>query len=139
VPDQIEGWTVATLKQYFDQRLLDIDKAVQAALAAAKEAVRSERESSQLAISKSEENAEKWRDNANEWRGAMTDRERTFATAKDLEQLKQRVDEVRDRVNTIGEQSLGGRRQKDDQRTWIAALVGVVIGLIALWRVFTGH
>lgn len=36
---ELHGWTPAVLKQYVDQRFLDSDKAVSAALQAAKEAV----------------------------------------------------------------------------------------------------
>src|SRR5688572_6075756 len=49
------------------------ERAVAAALAAAKEAV-----------AVAEKNAEKWRESANEWRGAMNDRERQFPTRKEL-------------------------------------------------------
>lgn len=69
------------LKEYFERILVEKDKAINSALATAKEAVLV-----------AEKNAEKWRDNANEWRGAMTDREKTFATKVDLENLKERMD-----------------------------------------------
>lgn len=58
-----------SLKEYFERILAEKDKAITAALAAAKEAV-----------GVAEKNAEKWRDQANEWRGAMTDREKKFIT-----------------------------------------------------------
>lgn len=51
----------------YEQRFELQDKAVTAALAAAKEAV-----------SIAADNADKWRANANEWRTAMDDRERQF-------------------------------------------------------------
>lgn len=57
------------LRDYFNQRFIDQDRAVSAALAAAKEAV-----------DKAEREGQRWRDNANEWRGAMSDRERNFLT-----------------------------------------------------------
>jgi hypothetical protein len=57
----------------YDQRFQAQEKAVVAALAAAKEAV-----------TVAEVNAEKWRESANEWRGAMNDRERQFPTRKEL-------------------------------------------------------
>jgi hypothetical protein len=56
-----------------DQRFAAHDRAVQAALASAKEAV-----------DKAETNAEKWRNSANEWRGAMGDRERDFLTRREF-------------------------------------------------------
>lgn len=57
------------LKEYFEKILEEKDKAINIALAAAKEAV-------QVA----EANAEKWRNQSNEWRGAMNDREKKFIT-----------------------------------------------------------
>lgn len=57
------------LKEYFEKILEEKDKAINIALAAAKEAV-----------GVAEKNAEKWRDQANEWRGAMNDREKKFIT-----------------------------------------------------------
>ena len=68
----IEKETVS-LKEYFEKILVEKDRALNAALAAAKEAV-------QIA----ETNAEKWRNQANEWRGAMNDREKKFITRGEL-------------------------------------------------------
>lgn len=85
-PDQTQhqsGWTLETLKVHIDQRFTDNDRALQAALASAKEAVLV-----------AEKNAEKWRDNANEWRAAMTDRERNFASSKSLSDIEQRMDKM---------------------------------------------
>ena len=62
-----------SLKEYFERVLAEKDKAITAALAAAKEAV-----------SIAEKNAEKWRDQANEWRGAMSDREKNFVTRREV-------------------------------------------------------
>jgi len=73
--------------QRFDdtnQRFADQDKAVQAALAAAKEAVQSALVSSEKAVDKAEGNSEKWRDAANEWRGAMNDRSREFLPRREF-------------------------------------------------------
>jgi hypothetical protein len=58
-----------SLKEHFEKILEEKDKAINIALAAAKEAV-----------GVAEKNAEKWRDQANEWRGAMSDREKKFIT-----------------------------------------------------------
>lgn len=70
------GWTVDTLKALMDERDLRYaqlaaatDKAVTAALAAAKEAV-----------TEAKHNSDKWQENANEWRSAMSDKDRNFIT-----------------------------------------------------------
>lgn len=62
-----------TLKEHFEKILSEKDKALNAALASAKEAV-----------SVAENNAEKWRNQANEWRGAMSDREKNFITRREV-------------------------------------------------------
>lgn len=62
-----------SLKEHIEKILDEKDKAINIALAAAKEAV-----------GVAENNAEKWRANANEWRGAMSDREKNFVTRKEL-------------------------------------------------------
>lgn len=61
------------LKEYFEKILAEKDKALNAALASAKEAV-----------TIAETNAEKWRNQANEWRGAMSDREKNFVTRREV-------------------------------------------------------
>lgn len=67
-------WTVENLKEYIERVLLEKDKAINAALTAAKEAV-------QVA----EVNAEKWRASANEWRSAMNDREKKFPQREEVD------------------------------------------------------
>lgn len=85
----VSAWTSDILKVYFErvvedserfteQRFMDQEKAVAAALAAQEKAVAAALAAAALAVDKAEENAEKWRDAANEWRGAMDDRERDF-------------------------------------------------------------
>jgi hypothetical protein len=122
------GWTVQTLKQYVDQRLIDSGTAVQAALAAAEKAVE-----------KAEKNAEKWRENANEWRGAMSDRERNFATNKDLAMLASRADEIRLDLGKLIALSQGGQGLKNEVRANLGTIIVAVMALIALWRVYSGH
>jgi len=79
------SWTLATLKQHYDQRMLDQDKAVQAALAAAEKAVAAALAAAEKAVEKSETNSEKWRQNANEWRSAMNDREAKFSMKAEVD------------------------------------------------------
>lgn len=72
-----------SLKEYFEKILIEKDKAINIALQAAEKAV-----------TVAEKNAEKWRDNANEWRGAMSDREKTFATKGELETYKESTEKA---------------------------------------------
>ena len=109
------GWTIETLKEHFEKILEEKDKAINIALAAAKEAV-----------GVAEKNAEKWRDSANEWRGAMNDREKMFmgkaefdaykeATEKALKTEKERADKGEGKSMGIG-QVIG----------WILAAIAVI-------------
>jgi hypothetical protein len=74
----MSDWTVDTLKEHVEKILAEKDKAINIALAAAKEAV-----------GVAETNAEKWRDNANEWRGAMSDREKKFLSREEFLAFKE--------------------------------------------------
>jgi len=66
-------WTIGALKEHIEKILEEKDKALKAALAEAKEAVKV-----------AEINAEKWRQSSNEWRSAMNDRERNFVTRREV-------------------------------------------------------
>lgn len=59
----VSPWTIDSLKEHFEQRLLDQEKAIE----------------------KEEGNAEKWRESANEWRQSMLDREVKFAQRTEVE------------------------------------------------------
>lgn len=104
-----------TLKEHFEKILAEKDKAITNALAAAKEAV-----------TVAETNAEKWRDNANEWRGAMTDREKTFATKVDVENLKEWIN--------ISKGKSMGLSQGWSIVISIAGIIGVIIGIVSAFR-----
>jgi len=73
-------WTPATLKALMDerdrryeQRSVDSEKALQAALSAVKEA-----------RDENKHQTDKWQASANEWRQAMTDKDRNFVTKSTL-------------------------------------------------------
>jgi len=87
-----QAWTVETLKIYFEKILEEKDRALQAALTAAKEAVSAALNSSEKAVNKAEENATRWRENANEWRGAMMDREGKFVSRFEYDEWKRGIE-----------------------------------------------
>jgi hypothetical protein len=121
-----ENWTVLTLKQHFDQRLLDQDKAVQAALAAAEKAVAAALAAAEKAREQAENNSEKWRQNANEWREAMNDREVKFAMKP----------EVEGEFRSIRMEISGLKQSRDvgvGRSAVLATVVSVVIGLLMLF------
>lgn len=97
---QVSGWTVDTLKEYFEQRLTDQDKAVQAALTAAKEAVL-----------KAENATDKRFDSVNEFRQQLNDQTNTFLSRPEYnaqhKALEDKVSDLTDRVNTTDGKSSG--------------------------------
>lgn len=88
----VSGWSVDTLKEYFEQRFTDQDKAVQAALLATKEA-----------ITKAETAAEKRFDGVNEFRRTLSDQTATFIPRQEYtvqhESLEKLVSDLADRMN----------------------------------------
>lgn len=114
-------WTISTLKEHFEKILSERDKAIDAALSAAKEAV-----------NVAEANAEKWRTNANEWRAAMSDKDKLlmqrseFVTYKEATEKSMQAEQKR---NNIGE----GRSQGYVQFIgWIVAIVSIVSSVILI-------
>jgi hypothetical protein len=86
------NWTTENLKEHFEGlRKADKD-AIDAALVAADKYNAAQLLSQQRAVEKAENESKEWRNNANEWRGAMSDREKNFATKADVITLKERAD-----------------------------------------------
>lgn len=114
---------VVSLREYIERILEEKDKAVNIALAAAKEAV-----------GVAEKNAEKWRDQANEWRGAMTDREKTFATKAEVAAYKESTERalaVEKERSDKGEGRGVGLAQGWSILLATVGLAGGLIGIIA--------
>ncbi len=108
---QVSGWTVDTLKAYFEQRFRDQEKAV----------------------AKYAEDSEKWRQNANEWRGAMNDRERSLMPRAEAENSSQ--------ANADKIAALAARIDKNEGRTsglmaifLIVSAVGVLVAIFIALR-----
>lgn len=115
-------WTVDTLKEHIEKIFIEKDKAINIALAAAKEAV-------QVA----EQNAEKWRANANEWRGAMTDREKNFMQKEEFLAYKEATEKALSREKTISDKSEGRGTGIKDFRDWVPWAIAVAM---FLWKMF---
>jgi len=116
-------WTIATLKEHFDVRFEAQGKAVDAALAAAKEAV-----------TKAEIASEKRFESINEFRGTLADQQRTLMprteAEKDAETFRMGQDELRARLDRMEGQGLG----KQSGVAWIvaaASLLGMLLALAA--------
>jgi hypothetical protein len=122
-----QGWTVDTLKEHVDQRFLDQQTAVNAALVSAEKAV-----------TKAEVNGAEWRASANEWRGAMTDRDAKFATREQVEALSQRVNMNQEALIKLQAGTEGGRSQRTTTAdAWRLGLL-MLGGLVALGALAVG-
>jgi hypothetical protein len=151
------AWTVETLKAHYDQRLLDAEKAVNAALASAQSAVSAALAAAEKAVEKAETNAEKWRQNANEWRGSMLDREEKFAPKdqmetelksirREIEELRKEVQGLRESRASEGGADIRGKAVVDTGRAnamlviaVIGSIVSIGVAVIIVSRFFTGR
>lgn len=117
----MSSWTVETLKEHFEAVLAEKDKAINIALASAKEAV-----------SVAEANAEKWRANANEWRGAMTDRERNFVQKSEFVVYKESVEKALTVEKERGDINQGKGMGAVSLWGYIVGAIGVVSMIISI-------
>jgi hypothetical protein len=106
----VSSWTIDSLKEHFEQRLLDQEKAIQ----------------------KEEDNAEKWRQSANEWRQSMLDREVKFAQRAEVEtELKA----IRAEIHALREtQALtaGDKTGRMSQQQMFMVIIPAFIGSLIL-------
>jgi Flp pilus assembly protein TadB len=105
-------------KVYVDDIWREKDKAILAALAAAKEAVLV-----------AEANSEKWRANANEWRAAMTDRDKLYMTRTEFEAYKSATDKGIDDLRKAQQTQEGVRQGLSDGWGWMAGIIGLAIAI----------
>jgi hypothetical protein len=112
-----------SLKEYFERILSEKDKALDAALNSAKEAV-----------TVAEKNSEKWRENANEWRGAMTDREKSFISRTEFDQYKNSIE----RQLVIEKENMDINKGKiqgvKDFRDWIPWIITIGMTLLYIYN-----
>lgn len=102
-----KGWTIETLKEHFDQRLSDMDKAVVAA----------------------KEESKEWKAQANEWRGTMNDKDDRFA-------LKTETERMRDDIKTLqlSEATLAGKASTNSVYiSLIISAISIGIGIAAIF------
>lgn len=112
-----EDWSIGTLKEHFEKILAEKDKAINIALAAAKEAV-----------GVAEKNAEKWRDNANEWRGAMVDREAKFMARSEFLAYKESAEKALALEKSRGDKGEGRGESMTKFVGWIVAAAIALAG-----------
>lgn len=133
------GWSVDTLKEHFDQRFRDQEKAVAAAVAASDKATSVAMTAEQRAVAKAEASTEKRFESVNEFRQTLTDQAATFmpraeanvvnqALADKIDILAAKLDKLEGRSSGVG---------------WVGALIvgGVaVLGtIIIVANLLTGN
>lgn len=79
-------WTTDTLREYLEQRLDDQQKAVDAALVAAKEAVAAALAAAEKAVLKAEGAADRRFESVNEFRGTLSDQATRFPQRIEVDQ-----------------------------------------------------
>ncbi len=86
ISDQDKRWSdlAGAQDKAIQAALVAQDKAVQAALVAQEKAVQAALAASNKAVDKAEAAAREWQQSANEWRGAMSDREYSFVSRREL-------------------------------------------------------
>ena len=120
----VSGWTTDTLKEYIEQRFTDQDKAVQAALLAAKEAVL-----------KAEVATEKRFESVNEFRAQLADQSNTLMPRAEFaaqhKNLEDKITVLTDRIN-IKDGATKGQELTMGKIYAAIAAVGAILGIIIL-------
>lgn len=118
---QVSGWTVDTLKEYLESLRADDQKAVQAALLAAKEAVL-----------KAEIATEKRFESVNEFRAQLADQSNTLMPRAEYtvqhKALEDRVTDLTDRINKTD----GAKQGSEITMGKIYAAIGAVGAILAI-------
>lgn len=125
-------WNIESLKEYIDRRFEDSDKAVQAALQAAKEAV-----------GKAEVATEKRFDAVNEFRQQLSDQTNTFIPRLEYDAQHKNLDDklaaLTDRINT-NQGAIQGSTATKNQLYTAASLAAAAAGAIAtIAIILVGH
>jgi hypothetical protein len=110
-----------SLKEYFEKILEEKDKAINIALAAAKEAV-----------GVAENNSQKWRESANEWRAAMTDRENKFMPRAEFDAYRQSAETALKVEKERGDKGEGKGQGYTQFIGWILAAIAIIGFIIKL-------
>ena len=109
----------------YEERFTAQKEATANALAAQALATANSLAAQALATAKAEDESQRWRESANEWRGAMTDREKQFATQVEVNDLK------KSRDITAG-QSTG----RSDVWGWVVGALGIAMGIVGMVLAF---
>jgi phosphopantetheinyl transferase (holo-ACP synthase) len=122
---------IEELDKRVDQRFEQNDKALQAALLAAKEAVAAALTAAKEAVDKAETAASKRFDSTNEFRGQLADQAAHFMSREvadtQFRELRSLVQALQDRVNITEGKSAGSERRRDTTQPWMLWAAGVLV------------
>lgn len=116
-----------------NQRFLDQQKAVDAALAAAEKAVKAALDAAQKAVDKAETQEREWRKGSNEWREAMEDREVKFLPRAEY---KTGSEGLLDRLTIVERRQIASESSSAGVKAawgYLVGAVGFLIGLVTLF------
>lgn len=123
-----EIWNVESLKEYIEQRFSDSDKAVQAALLAAKEAA-----------AKAETASEKRFDSVNEFRGQLSNQASTLMSRTEYltnhKALEDKISDLTDRLN----RSEGNSQGSQITMSKVYAAIGAAVAVLSMIVLFTNR
>jgi hypothetical protein len=121
---QVSGWTVDTLKDFYDQRMIDHEKAIEkafiaqekataSAFDASNKAIAAAFDASNKAIEKSDAAAEKRFESVNEFRQTLTDQTATFIPRAEADRVAtstaEKIQALTDRLNRMDGQGEGSK------------------------------
>jgi multidrug resistance efflux pump len=136
-------WTLDTLKEFFERILFEQQKALDAALVAAKAAVTAAFAASDKAITKAEEAQKDYNARSNEFRAALADQSKTFLARQEadarFQQLRDLIDAQKKEIVELQKAESRGEGSSTTSATsktnsqWMIALLVSVVLVVLGW------
>lgn len=149
---ELQGWTYESLLRYlraeintvretreaddrrYEQRFIDSQTAVAAALAAARIAVDAALSAAKEAVAKAEAASEKRFEGVNEFRATLSDQQRTLMPRSEAEIRMTAIEKQVEQLISSGIERRGQQSGAQSLWAWIAAAIGVGFGLFSIYR-----
>lgn len=132
------GWSLDTLKDYFERLFHEYDRRLEQRFIAQEKAVTAALDAAKEATDKYEADVERWRIANNEWRQAMLDRENKFVTTDTFDtQIKgwnQRFDDLDKKIDDLTR----SRDVSAGRQHAITALIGLGFAAVTVALRFVG-
>lgn len=149
---EVQGWTYESLLRYlraeintvretreaddrrYEQRFIDSQTAVAAALAAARIAVDAALSAAKEAVAKAEAASEKRFEGVNEFRATLSDQQRTLMPRSEAEIRMAAIEKQVEQLSSMGIERRGHQAGAQALWAWIAAAIGIGFGLFSIYR-----